>query len=115
VKHVLKFVFVFGHHNDHIGYTPHVGDIVYPLVGFSVSADESGSIHRQHHIQLLTDDIMNQLVIAPLQKAEIDSENRYHPLGSDPCCKGGGMLLGDAHIEASIRESSSKLIHTRSP
>ena len=65
-QHVAQFVFVLRRHDDHVGQRPQVGDVVQPLMGRPVLADDAGAVHRKRHRDVHDTDVVNHLVVRPL-------------------------------------------------
>ena len=56
---------------------------------------------------------MGHLVEAALQERAVDGHHRPHALGREARGKGDGVLLGDAHIEAAVREGLLEEVQAR--
>src|SRR5699024_12517011 len=55
-----------------------------PLVSFPVASYQSGSVHREDHMQVLNADVMDHLVKGALQKRRVDRHDRNHSRGGKP-------------------------------
>jgi hypothetical protein len=49
-------------------------------------------------------DVHQQLVERPVEERRVDRDHRVHPAGGQPGRRGQRVLLGDAHVEAALRE-----------
>ena len=52
-----------------IGDAAQIGDVISAGMGGAVGADQASTVERKHHRQVLNGDIVDQLVIGPLQKS----------------------------------------------
>ncbi len=73
-------------------------------MGRSVVTDDAAAVQGKHHGEFLETDIMEHLVIGPLQKRGIDG---HHGNNAQRCKAGGeghSVLLRDAHVIKPLRE-----------
>ena len=99
-------------HDDEIGQAGEVGEVVAAGMGGTVLADQTGPVDGEAHRQALQGDIMDHLVVGPLQEGGIDGAERLVALDRQPGGEGDGMLLGDADIEGAVREALLELVET---
>ena len=92
----------------HVGDRGQEGHVENPLMGFAVVRHDPGPVHGQDDVVVHDGRIVEDLVIAALQKGGVDGENRQHPAGGQPGGKGDGVLLRDPHIEKTDREPLSE-------
>jgi len=78
-------------------------------VGRAVGADQACAVDGKAHREALDRHVMTILVIASLQEGRIDRAERLVPLGRQSGRERHGVLLGDADIEGSVRESLLKM------
>ncbi len=78
-------------------------------MGGAVGTDLTGPVDGKGHVQILQRDVVQQLIVGPLQKGRIDGDDRLHAVAGDPGGQGHGVLLGDADVEVAfgivLRES----------
>src|SRR6516225_8916940 len=77
-------------------------------MSLTVIADEASAINCESHRHFLDRDVMHHLVKGALQECRIDRGKRFHAFGGEAGGKGYRMLLGDADIEATVRELVTK-------
>ena len=104
LEHMLQFVLVLGRHDDHIGDRAHVGEIENAVVRRAVGADQAAAVESQHHMEILQTDIVQNLVVAALQKSRIDRHHRNVTFGRHAGGEGHRMLFGDADIVGALGE-----------
>ncbi|OPY10060.1 MAG: hypothetical protein A4E66_01643 [Syntrophus sp. PtaB.Bin001] len=73
-------------------------------MGWAVLSYETGSIQGEHHRQILQADIMEYLIVSPLQKTRIDRHDREYPFRGQSGGKGHAVLLRDAYVEKAFRK-----------
>ena len=66
VQHLTAFIFVFRCKDHHIWHSTHVGIIIRPSMGWTIFANQTCTINRKSHIEILQCHIVNQLIIATL-------------------------------------------------
>ena len=81
-----------------------VGDVERPVVGRAVVADEAGAIDREHDVQPLQADVVDDLVVGPLQEGRVDRRHRLAALEREAAGQQHRLLLGDADVEVPVRE-----------
>ena len=99
--------------NAHVGYAAQKRNVIGPRMGGAVSTDQTGSVQRKHHRQVLQCHVVNQLVIATLQKRRVNCHHRLEPFAGHAGCKRHGVLLGNAHVVVSLGKTPVKLHHAR--
>ena len=82
-------------------------------MGGTVSPDQAGAVQREKHRQVLQRHVMDQLVVAALQKGRIDRHHRLQTLAGQAGGKGHGMLFSDAHVVVARRKPLFKLDQAR--
>ena len=100
-------------HHRHIGCAAKIGQIKDPLMGFSVASDQPGPVYRQHHRQILQRHIMDDLVIASLQKGGINRKYRLHSAGCKSCRKCNAMAFRNPHVKKPVRKHTRKALQPR--
>jgi len=70
----------------------------------SIGPGQSGPVEHERHRQVLQSDIVNQLVVASLQKGRIDGHDGTHPLDRKATRYGDSVLLGDANVDVTLRK-----------
>ena len=83
-------------------------------MGRTVITRKTPSIHTKNHWQILQTDVVDDLIIRPLQEGRIDRTERLKPFGCHPCGKEHRMLFRDTHIEVSIQMFRLKPVQPRS-
>jgi hypothetical protein len=91
-----------------------VGDVVHPLVGGAVGADDAGAVHGQCDVQILQAHVVDDLVIGSLQEGGVDRGHGLHSLRGESGREGHGVLLGDADVVEAARELLCKPVETGS-
>ena len=66
-------------------------------MGFSITSDKSRPVYCKSNRQILNTDIMQNLVISPLQKRRINRHNRSQAACCQSCSKCDRMLLRNRH------------------
>ena len=74
----------------------------------AVAPHQPRAVHRDHHRQVLETDIMECLVVCPLQKRRIHGKHWFHSPCGKPCRKCHGMFLRDPHIKKPLGEMLRK-------
>ena len=104
---VTKFRVVAG--RDHLeANLAEEGRIVNSLMRFTVTGNQTGTIHGKNGIQMHQRNIMDQLVICALEKGGVNGHHGQHSLAGKSACKGYRMFFGHAHIEKALRISVIK-------
>ena len=101
---------VAGRHDDEARQAAEIGEIERAGMGLPVIADEPGAVDREAHRQFLDRDVVHDLVVGALQEGRIDRGERLHALGGEAGGEGHRVLLGDADIEAALRESVAEQV-----
>ena len=76
--------------------------IVDTVVGLAVFAHQSGPVHRQHHMELQHGDVLQDLVVAPLQEGGVQRHHRHHALLGKAAGHGYRVFLCDAHVKGPL-------------
>src|SRR5581483_2337532 len=108
IEHVAQFVFVFGSHDLHVGQHTHKANIEDAVLGRTILAHYSGTIHSEDDVQILRTHIMHHLVEGALHKGGVDGNYRAQTTGSHTGGEGHAMLLSYAHIEVAVGQA---LVH----
>lgn len=112
-QHVLKFIFVFRGHDDHVGDGPEIGQVEKPVVGGSVLADETAPVEGEDDVKILEAHVMEDLVEGPLEEGGVNGDDGDEPLHGEPGGEGDAVLLGDAHVEEPVREPGGVFVQAR--
>ena len=83
----------------HIGYGAEHCRVKQALMGFSVLSDDSGTVHREGHVESLNGDIVDKLVVAALKEAGIHRKNGTHSVGCHSSAEGDSVRLGNSDIK----------------
>ena len=108
--HMQEFGFVGRAHDDHVGKTGQIGDIIDTGMRGTVIANHPGPVDGETNRQLLDRHIMHNLIIAALQECGIERAEGPHPLGRKAGGKGHRMLLGDPDIEHPVGKPRPDLV-----
>ena len=95
---MLEFVFVLRCHDDDVRDGAEEGDVEQAVVGRAVGSHEASPVHRQDHRQFLQADVVDDLVVGPLQEGGIDRHDGDESLGGEPRRKGHAVLFGHSHV-----------------
>ena len=68
----------------------------------AVVADQPGAVHREHDVQLLQADVVDDLVVGALQERRVDRRDRLAPLEREPGGEQHRLLLGDPDVEVAV-------------
>jgi hypothetical protein len=68
VEHLPAFVLVGRAEDDEVGNAGQEGQVEGAVVGGTVGADQAGPVDGHHHRQVLQGDVVDQLVVGPLQE-----------------------------------------------
>ena len=79
----------------------------------TVGAHQARAVQRKHHRQVLQGDIVNQLVVAALQKGRVNRHHRLEAFAGHAGGKGHGVLLGNADVVIAIGKALMKFHHAR--
>ena len=90
-----------------LGEKPHV---LTAVVGGAVGPHQAGPVHRQHHVEALEGHVVDEHVVAPLEKAGVYGEDRDHPLLGHAGGHADGVALGDAHVEKPLGPGGGELL-----
>ena len=67
-------------------------------MGGAIGTDDAGTVEHKCDGELLDTDVVDQLVVGPLQEGAVDRHDRAQPLTGHTGGQGHRMLFGDAHI-----------------
>ena len=107
-QHLLEFPIILRRHHDEIRHGPQEGEIEQTMMGGSVRGRESGPIEDECDGQILQTDIVDDLVVAALEKRRVDRDHRVTAAHGQSRSHRDRMLFGDADIEEPIRKTSSE-------
>jgi hypothetical protein len=102
--HVDQFRLIRRRHDREARQVGEVRHVERPRMGGPVRPDQPGAVDGEAHRQPLDRHVMHHLIVAALQEGRIDRAERLHPPRRQPGAEGHAMLLGDAHVEAALRE-----------
>ena len=74
----------------------------------AVAPHQARPVHAQDHMKLFQGHIMDEHVIASLQKSGVHSKHRQQTLSRHARRHGDAMSLGDTHVEKAVREGFGK-------
>src|SRR5713226_7199817 len=74
IEHLAALVLVARGHHHHIGHAAQIGEVERAVMRGPVPAREARAVEREHDRQLLDADVVDQLVVAALQKSRVDRE-----------------------------------------
>ena len=102
-QHLLKLIPVLRCQYCHVRHMGQICHIIDSLMRLSILSDQSGTVDRKYHMQLLQTHIMQNLIIRPLQKRRIYCHNRHKPCRRHTCRERYSVLFRNSDIEESIR------------
>ena len=82
-------------------------------MGRAIGPDQARAVQRKHHRQVLQRHIVDQLVVAALQKGRVDRHDGLEAFAGHAGSKGHRMLLGDADVVVTPGKALMKLDHAR--
>ena len=112
-EQLAALVFVGRAGNAHVGNAAQIRNVVGTRVGGTIGTDQASAVQGKHHGQVLQCHIMNQLVIAALQKRRINRHHGLEALTRHTCGECHRMLLGNTHIVVALGKAFVKLHHAR--
>ena len=68
----------------------------------TVAAHEARPVEREHDRKVLDADVVDELIVAALQKCRVDREHGLQPLAGQPRGESDRVLLRDAHVEIPV-------------
>ena len=71
-------------------------------MGRPVVADEPGAVHREHDVQVLERDVVDDLVERALEEGRVDRGDRLHALERHAGGQQDRVLLGDADVVVAV-------------
>src|SRR5690606_17129723 len=71
----------------------------------AIFPNNSGAVQTEYNWNCLKTNIMDHLIVSPLQKRGINITENSKTLGCHSCSKSNGMLFGNTHIKCSFGES----------
>ena len=69
----------------------------------AVVAGEAGAVHAERNVEVLQRDIVDDHVVGALQEGGVYGQKGLHAAHGEAAGEEGGVLLGDAHVVASVR------------
>ena len=98
---------------DDIGDRTQIGKIEHAVVRRPVGADQTAAVKGQDDVKILQTDIMENLVVAALQKSRIDRHHRNVTFGRHAGGESHRMLFGDADVVGALGNLALQLIDAR--
>lgn len=109
-----QLIRIRGNQDPHGGDEPHEGYIEGTMMSGAIIAHKPSPVQGEDHITLRKGHVYDHLVQRPLHEGGIDGYHRLQPR----CCQAGShahrLLLGDAHIDESLRKALVERPQTRS-
>ena len=102
-----EFGLVGRRHHHHVGQDAEKGDVERAGMGRAIRADEARPVDGEANRQILDRHVMDDLIIAALEKGRINRAERLVAFGREAGGESDRMLLGDADVEACARERTS--------
>ena len=102
VQHLAAFVLVGRGQDVHVRNAAQEAEVEGALVGGAVGADEPRAVDGEGDGQVLQGHVMDELVVAALQEAAVDGNNRAQPFAGHASGQRNGMLLGNAHVVVAV-------------
>mmetsp|Transcript_5954 Transcript_5954/g.14411 ORF Transcript_5954/g.14411 Transcript_5954/m.14411 type:complete len:580 (-) Transcript_5954:153-1892(-) len=112
--HVAQFHFVTRTHDCQIGNASHVRQIVTSVVGGSVVSDKTTAIEHHSHGKILNGNVVDDLIVSSLHKGAVDAHKGFEALACHARAHADGVLFGNSNVKGTLRESSSKNVHSGS-
>mmetsp|Transcript_9143 Transcript_9143/g.20399 ORF Transcript_9143/g.20399 Transcript_9143/m.20399 type:complete len:245 (+) Transcript_9143:610-1344(+) len=112
--HILQLNLITRTHDCQVRNAPQICQIVTSMMSRSIISDHTCSIQDHSHGQILNGNIMDDLIIPTLHEGRVDAAKGLEALTSHTGSKGDGMLFGNSHIVGTLRETTSKYVHTSS-
>ena len=103
IEHVDELILVLGRHVDDIGNTPHIGDVEQAVMGGPVIPGKPPPVHTEDHRQILQADVVDNLVVSPLQEGGVNRAKRLKAFGGHARGKEHRMLFGNTDVEIPVR------------
>jgi hypothetical protein len=107
-----KLGFVGSRHHHHAGEAGEIRNVERTCVGWAIGTHQSCPVDGKAHRQMLDGDVVHDLVVSALEKGRIDRGERLIPFYRQPSGEGHRVLLGNADIEAPLREDLGELVET---
>jgi len=82
-------------------------------VGGAIGPDDAGPVEHEGDRQFLDPHVMDQLVIGPLQEGAVDGDHGPQAIAGHARRQGDGVLFGDAHVDALVRNGLLQQIEAR--
>ena len=79
----------------------------------SVGTDQTGSVERKGHIEILQTHIVQHLIVGALKKCRINRRDRLHLLCRKPRREGHRVLLSNPDVVAALWEGALKTVESR--
>ncbi len=84
-------------------------------MGRSVGADKPGPVDGEAHRQMLDGDVVHHLIVGALEEGRVDGREGLIAFRRETRGEGHRVLLGDADIESSGRETRLRTCRARCP
>jgi hypothetical protein len=65
---MLEFILILWRHDHHIGNVAQIGKIEDAVMGWTILAYNAASVQSKNHRKVLETNIVNNLIVGPLQK-----------------------------------------------
>ena len=78
-----------------------------------VVSNKAGAVDREDHFLVLHGDIVDDLVVGPLQERRVDADHGPHAARRKPRGEGDGMLLRYRDVKELLRVLPGELLHPR--
>ena len=111
--HMHKLRLISGGHHHHARQGRHETHVERPGMGRPIGPNQSRPVDGKAHRQPLDRYIVHDLIVPALQESRIDRRKGFHPARRQARAEGHPMLLGNAHIEAALREPARKEVQPR--
>ena len=99
-----KLVFVLRRHDDHVRKDAEIGQIERAVMRRAVLPHEAGSVQGEDHRKVLETDVVDDLVVSPLEKSGIDGHDRLQSARGETRGERHPVLFGDPHVEEPLRK-----------
>ena len=97
----------------HVRNAAHEGDVVGACVRGAISPHQPGPVEREHHRQVLQRDVVDELVVRPLQEGGVNGDDRLDAFAGHAGREGHGMLLCNADVVVPRGKALLELDHAR--
>ena len=110
IEHGRDVLLVARGHDDHVGKDAQIGQVISAVMGGPVGADQAGAVEAEDDRQVLEGDLLEDLVVRPLQERAVDVDDRP---GAGLGHAGGErhrVALADADVEELVGERVADLL-----